>query len=165
MAGSNDDFKKPSPLWLEGGAKGNHNGTRAKKHERRVAKDLGGSRRGRSNQLWHDDDRHKQFVSDLTDARVDSKAAKTSLRRQGTLNRRTTDMGDAKTPLLHVEHKFTDDVSIRVTREWLDKVSSGARQQSKDPCLVITFLHPTKTPEEWALIPKSVLERLIGKAG
>lgn len=78
---------------------------------------------------------------------------------------RSTDDGDITTPVFHVEHKRTDNKSMGVKKEWLDKVREGARKFGKDPALVITFEEPSKPsvpPEDWILIPLDVARRVLG---
>ena len=77
----------------------------------------------------------------------------------------TTDDGDIGTPEFHIEHKSTEKKSIRVKREWLDKVREGARKFGKDPAVVLTFTdenQPSKPPEDWILIPLEVAQRVLG---
>ena len=132
------------PRWLDNNQ--GSNGRKAKKHENRVGKALGGQRLGRSTKHWHDWDNLKP---------------KTSLRDKGSYQPRTTDRGDASTPKLHIEHKFTRNNSISLKMEWLEKVALGALQRRKDPCLVFTFDTLLEAPKDWALIPMTVLQQLL----
>jgi len=78
---------------------------------------------------------------------------------------KTTAGGDVSTPTLHLEHKRTDCASMSIQRDWLAKVSEGARRVVKDPGVVITFEKHGRDAEDWVLIPLEVLERLLKKAG
>lgn len=104
---------------------------RSKKHEDRLAKKLGGKRLPRS--------------GGLAWSRWD----------------KTTAQGDLKTKELHLEHKRTDAASMSVKREWLDKVSDGARRTAKDPGLLITFESQGKNAEDWIMIPLELFQRLM----
>jgi hypothetical protein len=75
-------------------------------------------------------------------------------------NRVETPKGDLSTDRFLVEHKRTIRKSMSVQREWLEKVSAGARRVAKDPMVVITFSE-SRVDGDWALVPLSVLERLI----
>lgn len=76
-----------------------------------------------------------------------------------------TEDGDVSTPDLKIEHKRTDKGSIRVEREWLDKVREGARMSMRDPALLLTFETPgtTKPPEDWIAVPLDVWKRRNNK--
>ena len=77
----------------------------------------------------------------------------------------STDDGDLATPEFHVEHKRTDNKSMSIKRDWLDKVSEGANRVGKAPALVITFERPAKPnspPEDWLVIPLEVARRILG---
>jgi len=104
---------------------------RSKRHEDRVAKRLGGRRLPRS--------------GGLAWSRWD----------------RSTAGADLGTAEFHIEHKRTQNKSISVTREWLEKVSEGARKAMKDPGLVLCFEHKTGEPDEWIAIPLEVFEKLL----
>lgn len=104
---------------------------RSKKHEDRLGKRLGGKRIPRS--------------GGLAWSRWD----------------KTTANGDVSIPDFHLEHKRTDAKSMSLQQEWLSKVSEGARRTGKDPGVVITFERTGKAPEDWALIPLDVFERLL----
>ena len=138
----------PRPRWLDGDP--GSNGRKAKKHENRVGQALGGKRLGASNRHWTAWDKLKP---------------KTSLRNKGTYQPRTTDRGDAASPELLIEHKFTRNKSISLKMEWLEKVSLGSQQRKKDPCLVFTFDSLLEAPKDWALVPLSVLQRLLKVGG
>ena len=78
---------------------------------------------------------------------------------------KTTAGGDVSTPDLHIEHKRTDCDSMSLKKDWLVKVSEGARRVAKDPAVIITFEKKGSKPEDWILVPLEVLERLQKKAG
>jgi hypothetical protein len=75
----------------------------------------------------------------------------------------TTAGGDVKTQSLLIEHKRVEPKtkSIRITREWLSKVSAGAKRSMKIPSMVITFEQSEGHAQDWALIPLELLERLV----
>ena len=129
------DTKVVTP-WLE------PNKTRARRsnqHERRIAEELGGKREKRSGgAYWSDSDRSR------------------------------TDGGDIITDAFYLEHKRTDKKSLSVKREWLQKISQAALMKSRDPGVILTFEDTratgglgSKRNEDWALIPMSVLQRLM----
>jgi len=109
---------------------------RSRKHEDRVAEELGGRRLRRSGgSHWSSSDK-------------------------------TTEDGDVGTPDFHVEAKRTDRKSIALKKEWFDKVKEGARKFGKDPAVVITFENPSKPsvpPDDWICIPLVVFKRLLPK--
>jgi hypothetical protein len=107
---------------------------RSQKHEQRLGKRLGGKRIPRS--------------GGMPWSKWDS----------------TTANGDISVPKMHLEHKRTDCASMSVQKEWLTKVSEGARRTGKDPGVVITFEKRGSEPDDWVLIPLEVLERLLKKA-
>lgn len=74
---------------------------------------------------------------------------------------KTTANGDLSVPDFHLEHKRTDAKSMSLQKEWLEKVSDGARRVGKDPGVLITFEKKGSAPDDWALIPLEVFERLI----
>jgi len=114
---------------------------RSKKHEERLGKQLGGRRLPRSGGVsWSRWDLSKATGSNMT---LD---------------------GDISTPSLHLEHKRTDGKSISVAKDWLTKVSEGARRVAKDPGVVLTFEKKGQKPEDWVLIPLEILERLLKQA-
>jgi hypothetical protein len=51
-----------------------------------------------------------------------------------------------------------------VAKDWLTKVSEGARRVAKDPGVVLTFEKKGQKPEDWVLIPLEILERLLKQA-
>lgn len=109
---------------------------RAKKstrEEERIAKKLGGRRLPRSGGLeW---------------SRHDS----------------TTDGGDLANRDLHIEHKRVEPQtkSVRVTRDWLAKVTEGAKRRAKIPGLVVSFEAAQGHEQDWLMLPLDVALRLL----
>jgi hypothetical protein len=133
----NDDptYKKPSPRWLRESQDFSSKARKSKKHEIRVAKELGGKRLAASGA--------KRF----------SKWMPTSV----------TAGGDLGTKDLLVEHKRAEPEtkSIGVKREWLQKVTEGAKRCMKDPAMVLTFEDSNGFEQDWMLLPLSVAKRLM----
>ena len=79
-------------------------------------------------------------------------------------NRRTAE-GDLTTDDFLIEHKRIEPQvgSIGVKRQWLQKVTSGAKRLGKYPAMVVTFEGATEMEQDWALIPMSLMKRLVGK--
>jgi|WetSurMetagenome_2_1015567.scaffolds.fasta_scaffold08587_3 hypothetical protein len=65
--------------------------------------------------------------------------------------------------LLHVEHKRVEPgtKSIRIPREWLAKVSEGARRRARTPGLVVTFEGARGHETDWLMLPLDVAKRLM----
>ena len=103
---------------------------RSKKEEERIAKEMGGKRLPRSGGMQW--------------SKWDKKTAK----------------GDISTPRFHIEHKETEKQSISIKKDWLKKVTEGARDSMKDPALVVTCTDGRKR-EDWAMIRLSDLKRLL----
>lgn len=63
-----------------------------------------------------------------------------------------------------IEHKRCEPhvASISVKREWLDKVTAGARRQMKYPALLLHFEGAAKHEEEWLCLPMSLATRILG---
>ena len=74
---------------------------------------------------------------------------------------KTTANGDLSVPDFHIEHKRTDAKSMSLQKEWLEKVSEGARRTGKDPGVIVTFEKNGSNPTDWMLVPLEVFERLI----
>jgi hypothetical protein len=72
-----------------------------------------------------------------------------------------SEQGDIKTEDFLIEHKSTEKASISLKREWLNKVTEGARRSGRDPAVIITFTQGMKVSEDWVLIPKSTFDRLM----
>lgn len=104
---------------------------RSKGHEDRLAKELGGKRLPRS--------------GGLAWSKGDP----------------TTAGGDLATGSLHIEHKRTVNESISVKKEWLHKVSDGARRVGKYPGLLLTFETKMSPPEDWICLPLDMVKKYI----
>ncbi len=104
---------------------------RSKKHETRLGKQLGGRRLPRSGGL------------------------------PWSKHDKTTAGGDISVPKFLFEHKRTVNDSMSLKKEWLEKVSDGARRMVKSPGVIITFDKKGEKPKDWVLIPLEVLERLL----
>ena len=103
---------------------------KSKKHETRLANRLGGKRLPRSGGLAW------------------SKWDK------------TTDGGDLTNDDFLFEHKMTEAKSISLKRDWLEKVTEGARSKLKDPAMILTFEGNIRAPKDWVLIPLEIFETL-----
>lgn len=82
---------------------------------------------------------------------------------QGTLG------GDIVLRHVLIEHKQTEDSTIRVLHEWLRVVTTAAIRSSKHPMLVFGFLNPPHAPYEWAVVStllagRTPSERYMGSA-
>jgi hypothetical protein len=109
---------------------------RSTKEEKRIAKRLGGKRLPRSGGLaW---------------SRHDS----------------TTDGGDLSSKDLHVEHKRVEPQvkSVGIKRDWLAKVTEGAKRRMLVPSMVVTFESPKGHAKDWLLLPLEAAERLMALA-
>jgi hypothetical protein len=123
----------PGPKWLTDEHGNNERAKRSRVHETRVAKAFGGRR-----------------------------IAQSGSKRWSKWDK-TTDQGDISTPIFHLEHKRTDNASMSLKKEWLDKVSDGAKRVGKDPGIVLTFEDPVKRKiEDWVLVPLAVAQRRLG---
>jgi len=103
------------------------------REERKIAKKLGGrTYRGSGNLPW---------------SKHDSATAR----------------GDISTIDLHIEHKRIEPStkSLSVKREWLEKVTSGARRVSKVPSLVLHYEGAKGYAEDWLMMPLDVAQRLL----
>lgn len=82
-----------------------------------------------------------------------------------TTNDPDTEGGDIVSTDFLIEHKRCEPhvKSIGVKREWLSKVTSGAKKKMKFPAMVLTFENPEGHEEDWMLIPMSVATRVLGK--
>lgn len=127
--------KKLRSKWLE---PNQDQARRSNKTERRLAQRLGGKRLARSGgALW---------------SRNDKSATSSGI---------ITDNGDLGTKDFHLESKRTVKDSLSLQKDWLKKVSEGARRVFKDPGVVITFDNgDRKPPEDWVLVPMEVFEKL-----
>lgn len=64
---------------------------------------------------------------------------------------------------MHVEHKRVEPKtkSIRIPREWLSKVSEGARRRLKVPAIVVTFEDAQGYEADWLMVPLDTAKRLM----
>jgi hypothetical protein len=62
-----------------------------------------------------------------------------------------------------VEHKRVEPKtkSIRIPREWLSKVSEGARRRLKVPAIVVTFEDAQGYEADWLMVPLDTAKRLM----
>lgn len=143
-----DDTKKDrTPAYLKGDVVPVKNGApkyldanhgrvkRSKRHETRLAKELGGKR-------------------------LPASGAKPYGARD--LN---TSGADIKTERFMVQHKGTERDSIGVKREWLHELTVEAKRRYKQPMLIVTFEKETRFPSEWVAIPKDVFLRMMASLG
>lgn len=62
----------------------------------------------------------------------------------GTFAKGVTACGDITSPTFHIEHKYTIQDELRVRRDWLLKVTEGAKRASKHPALILSYSSPTR---------------------
>lgn len=119
---------------------------RSRKHEGRVAKALGGKRLPSSG------------------AKSVGRFSQWGGGKYGRTASQVTPKGDVVTLEFMVEHKFVEPTtkSMSVTRDWLKKVSEGARCQMKTPVMVLTFERPDQFEQDWLLIPLSAARKKLG---
>lgn len=125
--------KKPEPKWLSDNAENQQRFKRSKKHELRVAAQMGGKRVPRSG------------------GRPWSKWDKSS------------EGGDVAIPALHLELKRTDKASMSLKKAWLDKIREEALRRRKEPGLVVTFESTRSEPDDWLMIPLPLAKRLLDR--
>lgn len=128
---SNEEFKRVGPQWLDNDNK--NKVKKSKKHEFRLAAELGGKREIRSGA--------NKFSPYDGDTRTAGR--------------------DITTDQFLIEHKFTEAQSMSVKKEWLDKIKLSSVAAMKNPMLIITFHQEHKQPEDWAVIPLHLLKQLI----
>ena len=144
-----DDTPKPRhalPRYLrDEGVRGDVK-KRSDKHERRIAKAMGGKRIARSGAVSVG--RFSQWGGTKY---KDGAAAITA-------------NGDVTTPDFVIEHKFIEPLtkSVGVSRVWLTKVTEGARRQMKTPAMVLTFERAHGHEQDWLLIPLSIARTKLG---
>lgn len=69
---------------------------------------------------------------------------------------------DASSDDFQVECKQTIKESIRVTLEWLEKISEEGAARSKHPALHLRFLNaPPTTDQDWVMIPERVFKEMF----
>ena len=75
----------------------------------------------------------------------------------------TTAEGDMTSADLHIEHKRVEPQtkSIGIKRDWLSKVTSGAKRRNRVPAMAITFEEAEGHAQDWVLLPLEFAERLI----
>lgn len=75
----------------------------------------------------------------------------------------TTACGDITTPELHIEHKRIEPntKSIGVKRDWLRKVTVGAKRQMKTPAMAFHYENAQGHAEDWLMLPMDMAERLL----
>jgi hypothetical protein len=75
----------------------------------------------------------------------------------------TTACGDLSTTELHIEHKRIepDTKSIGVKRDWLRKVTVGAKRTMKIPAMAFHFEGAQGHTEDWLMLPMEVAERFL----
>lgn len=131
-----DTSHGPKPRVFDGPDKGQYK--RSKAHENRIAKELGGKRLPRSGGLY----------------RTSGETARDS---------KVTAGGDLSTKDFLVEHKFTQNKSLSLKKEWLDKVQEGAKAANKWAALGITFDLGNGKTEDWIAVPLAVFQHITDK--
>lgn len=123
---------------------------RSKKHEERIAKELGGRRLPNSGGKMRDKYAKVPLVSKVSFRGEDTEAS-----------RNITLDGDIGQRRLHVEHKRTVKDSIGFKKEWWTKVAEGARSTDTIPALVFTFESGRLGVEDLdlAVVPFALLKR------
>lgn len=135
----NDEDEKPKkiePNWLSGKdqvSEGSRRVRKSRKHERRLAEQLGGKRLpGSGNQAWSRNERGKKSM--------------------------VTGGADIESPSLVLEHKYTEKESLSLKREWLEKITVAASMRAKTPGVVITFDGARDIEKDWVLVPLSYFQ-------
>ena len=126
---------------------------RSKKHELRLAKELGGRRLPNSGGKLRSRYSKTLKVSDIS--------FRGELHKPGFEN--ITLDGDIGSKDFHYEHKRTDNASISFKKEWWVKVAHGAAAAGTEPAVILTFetpFRPGQTPLDLVVISKAVFERL-----
>jgi len=74
-----------------------------------------------------------------------------------------TDAGDLSNKDMHIEHKRVepDTKSIGIKRDWLEKVTVGAKRRLKIPGLVVSFEKPQGHDQDWLMLPLDTALRLL----
>jgi hypothetical protein len=148
------DPKKPIPTWWpthEGGNQDRY--ARSKKHEQRLAADLGGRRLPNSGGKLRSRWSKVGKVSNVSFEGPDSKPGFESITLDG-------DIGHRK---FHIEHKRTERDSIGFKKEWWTKVKRGASGTKTIPAVVLTFEEAGKPPLDLAVIPYELFRSLARK--
>lgn len=66
--------------------------------------------------------------------------------------------GDVKAEDFLIECKRTDGKSIRLTKQWLEKISKEALEAGKHPAMVITIGTIETFDEDWLIIPLRLVD-------
>lgn len=137
------DIKEKTKIgWI---GKTQTNVKRSKKHERRLAEELGGKREARSGGLAY---------SAYDRAGPYGPSARTAGR-------------DITTEMFYIEHKHTIKKAMSFKQEWLEGITKTAKNSLKEPAMIITFEPDPNTTEyrdaeqDWAVLPISIFKRLI----
>lgn len=72
--------------------------------------------------------------------------------------------GDVKTVELLIEAKRTDNASMSIKREWLEKITMEAAVSSKTPAVSIEFegTHPL-VDKDWIMVPSRFFQELLSR--
>jgi len=75
----------------------------------------------------------------------------------------TTAEGDMTSADLHIEHKRVEPQtkSIGIKREWLAKVTGGAKRRNRVPAMAVTFEEAEGHEQDWLMLPLEFAERLL----
>jgi len=75
--------------------------------------------------------------------------------------------GDITTDDLHIEHKRVESKtkSIGIKRDWLAKVTDGAKRTMRVPAMAVTFEEPRGHAKDWVMLPMEFVERLLALSG
>jgi len=127
-----EERKRVGPKWLDDSTTDDKSTVKkSKKHEMRLAQELGGKRQARSGA-----NRFSVYDGD-----------------KRTMNR------DIETPEFFIEHKFTEKQSISLKKEWLDGITESATLAFKKPMVIVTFMEG-KESQDWAVIPLHIFKLL-----
>ena len=146
------DEDRPDPLSKLKWAEPNHDRYRkSRKHEERIAKELGGRR------LPNSGGKMRSKWSKV--GKVSNVSFRGEKHEEG-FERITLD-GDIEQRKFHIEHKSTERHSIGIKEEWLDKVSDGAASTGTTPAVVITYVSKrVGVPhKDWVLIPMALFKK------
>jgi len=70
--------------------------------------------------------------------------------------------GDVAAGNFLIEAKATGGNSMAIHLRWLEKITTQARGEGKDPAVVISFENaPTGIPATWTMVPMSVFKSLL----
>ena len=140
---------KPEPAWVKPGGDRAARTRRSRKNEQALAKRLGGHRLPASGG-------RPSAVRQVSQAPYERTLVGVG----------PTARGDLIIPGFLVELKETEHKSIGLKREWLEKVTAGARAHHVDPALVVRFLTAVGEDNvELVVLPMDVFERLRRERG